>query len=642
MKQFFKIAIFLLLLPMWAVSQNAQDIIDGLKTELKAKPNAQKTAVIYSDLTWYYANVSLDSALYYGSKAIQESKKLGDSTLLAQVYSDLGAVYLRNNDLNHSKESYLKSYAIRKLRNDQKGLAKINNNLGSVYLDQQQFPQAMKAFLEALRYFESVGDDTNVAVNKGNLGLLFVKLKNYKNAIKYLKPSIEFAEKNKLTDRLCEFYLNIGNAYKEMRDTVQAVAYYDKSIRNCELVSNKKAQAIALQNKGLMQPKNNINQSQALFDKSRQINTQVSSTYDLANLNISIARNLMKAKKYAEAKKLLLSGLKVFDVNNARNDLMISYKLLVPIYAYLKMPDSVAYYNEKYAETNDKILQLSTQKITAELEAKYQTAKKEKLLLEKESQARQQQHLILILSLLALFIALVGYLIYRQQKLRNRQQQQEFQLKSAIAQIETQNQLQQQRLTISRDLHDNIGAQLTFIISSVDNIKYAFNIGNEKLDAKLQHISNFTKSTIVELRDTIWAMNANELTFEDLRARMLNFLENAKLAQEQIDFRFEIDPDLNTVELGSVTGMNLYRTMQEAINNALKYAHATQISIVTKKIDASVSIQIRDNGIGFDKETAILGNGLQNMQQRIESIGGVFTLQAAPGQGTSITILFTV
>ena len=115
----------MLLCSVLVSGQNAQEIIDGLKTELKSKPNAQRTASIYSDLTWYYANVSIDSALHYGGRAIQESKKLGDSTLLAQVYSDIGAVYLRRNDLGQSKESYLKSYAIRKAQKDQKGLAKI-------------------------------------------------------------------------------------------------------------------------------------------------------------------------------------------------------------------------------------------------------------------------------------------------------------------------------------------------------------------------------------------------------------------------------------------------------------------------------------------------------------------------------------
>ena len=92
--------------------------------------------------------------------------------------------------------------------------------------------------------------------------------------------------------------------------------------------------------------------------------------------------------------------------------------------------------------------------------------------------------------------------------------------------------MQEQRLNISRDLHDNIGAQLTFIISSVDNIKYAFDITNEKLDSKLNNISSFAKDTIVELRDTIWAMNSNEISFEDLEIRINNYIEKAKEAKD--------------------------------------------------------------------------------------------------------------
>ena len=641
MKFMNKIVVLLaLLIPAFMFGQNAQEIIDGLKSELKSKPNAQKTASIYSDLTWYYANVSIDSALYYGGKAIQESKKLGDSTLLAQVYSDVGAVYLRKNDFDKSTESYLKSYAIRKLQKDSKGLAKINNNLANVYLNKQQYPKAMHSFLEALRYFESVEDETNIAVTNGNIGVLFLTMKNYKNAIKYLKPSIAFAEKNKLPDRLCEFYLNIGNAYKEMKDSLQAIAYYDKSIKNCKLVSNNKALGIIYQNKGLMKSKNSkVEESQALFDKSKQIHAGVNSDYDNANLNISMSRNLIKEKKYNEAKLLLLSGVKNFEKIDSKIDLLVSFKLLVPVYAYLNKPDSATYYNEKYALLNEQVIQIATLKLTSEMDAKYQTAKKEKQLLQQETEAKEQRSMLIAVSLLAFFITLIGLLIFRQQKLKNRQQEQEFQLKSAIAHIESQNQLQEQRLTISRDLHDNIGAQLTFIISSVDNIKYAFDIQNPKLDSKLQNISSFTKSTIVELRDTIWAMNSNEITFEDLRARILNFIENAKTAKENIDFQFSIDADLNQLELSSVIGMNVYRTLQEAVNNALKYANPTKISIVVKKIDNALSLEIQDDGVGFDMQTVTKGNGLLNMQNRIESLGGAFTLHAETGKGTSISIL---
>src|SRR5690606_32547763 len=97
---------------------------------------------------------------------------------------------------------------------------------------------------------------------------------------------------------------------------------------------------------------------------------------------------------------------------------------------------------------------------------------------------------------LALVLMLIGYLFYKQQKLKNDQLLKENELKDALLKIETQSRLQEQRLRISRDLHDNIGAQLTFIISSIDNLKYGFDIKDEKLTAKLNTISNFTSSTI--------------------------------------------------------------------------------------------------------------------------------------------------
>ena len=240
--------------------------------------------------------------------------------------------------------------------------------------------------------------------------------------------------------------------------------------------------------------------------------------------------------------------------------------------------------------------------------------------------------------ILSFFVGLIGFLIYRQQKLKNKQQTQAFELKQAINQIETQNKLQSQRLAISKDLHDNIGAQLTFIISSVETAKFAPEIENTKLGNKLTKISDFTKDTIVELRDTIWAMNSNEISFEELKGRILNFIEKANDASENSVFKFDIDANLDTIKLSSIAGMNVYRTIQEALNNALKYSKATIISVTIKKIEDKINIEITDNGIGFDKNNSINGNGLNNMQKRIEEIGASFELISGLDKGTKISI----
>ncbi len=621
-------------------SQDVNSIIANLKKQLNEASDAKQTAIIYSDLTWYYSNVSLDSALHYGAKAIVESKKLGDSTLQAQVFSDLGAVYFRKGDFANSEDNYLKAYRIRKAQKDFKGLAKINNNLANVYLNQQKNPLAMKRFIDALAYFESVKDEQNSSVAKSNIGLLYIELSNYPKAISYLKEAVKYAEKNKLTDRLCEFYLNLGNAYKESNDTVNSYFYYDKSLKNCKAVGNVKAGSIIYQNIAIMKLKQKkLHEAKILLDESKKNSTQFNSSLDMANLQLSVARTQIKSKQFVEAQKTLLRIKKIFEKENSDEDLLITYKLLVPVYAYLNQPDSVAFYNEKYATLNDLRIESKVAKQTSELEAKYQTAKKEKLLLKKEDEVQKKNNLLFTVSSLTLFIVVLSLLIYRQQKLKNKQQQQEFELKSAIAQIETQNKLQEQRLTISRDLHDNIGAQLTFIISSVDNIKQGFDIQNAKLNHKLKYISDFTKSTIVELRDTIWAMNNNEIDFEDLRARILNFTEKAQFAKEHIDFKFIIDETLNDEKLTSIAGMNIYRTIQEAVNNAIKYADADSIIIDAKRVGDQIEIVVSDNGIGFDIATTEAGNGLLNMEKRIEDIQGIFTIKSKVSEGTTIRII---
>ena len=277
--------------------------------------------------------------------------------------------------------------------------------------------------------------------------------------------------------------------------------------------------------------------------------------------------------------------------------------------------------------------------LSFDLKTSQALSKKEKLLLAEQAETQHKNNLLLGVSVLAFFIALTGFLIYRQQKLKNKQQNQEFQLKTAIQTIESQNKLHEQRLNISKDLHDNIGAQLTFIISSVDNIKYAFDISDAKLNNKLNGITNFTKDTIVELRDTIWAMNHNEITFEDLKSRIYNFIEKAKESKENIDFIFTIDEQLNEVKFSSVVGMNIYRTIQEAINNAIKHANASQIKVQISKEQDQISIQILDNGDGFDLENVSKNNGLTNMENRISSINGDFKIETNPATGTKISIL---
>ena len=642
MKRALGLLLFCFLSFNFCLAQNAQDIIDNLKKELKNNPDTKRTATIYSDLTWYYSNISTDSALSYGQKAITESNKLKDSVLIAQINSDLGAVYFRRSDYENSKKHYSTALKIRKLRKDNLGVAKVNLNLANIFNKENKKEQALKCYLDGIDYFEKVNNQEIVSVTKSNVAILFIDLKNYSKAKKYLQEAIAYQELNNQETGLCTSYLSMGNVFLKMKDTLNAVKFYQKSIVSSKKVGNNISLSSALNNLGSIKSQQQKSaEAIALFNKSKTLRDSLNLNKDETILSLSIAKEHIMYHRFAEANKVLYKLKKEYEQDpNSQENLLQTYQYFIHTYGYLKESDSVNYYNNLASKIQSTIIETAVAKQTNELEEKYQSEKKEKQLLQKTNEIRNSRNKLILVTSIAFFIGFIGFLVYRQQKLKNKQQEQEFQLKSAIAKIETQNKLQDQRLQISRDLHDNIGSQLTFIISSVDNIKYAFELQNSKLDNKLSSISNFAKSTIVELRDTIWAMNNSEITFEDLQTRIHNFVEKAKEAKHDIAFDFTIEKSLNSSKFTSIEGMNIYRTIQEAINNSMKYAEAKSIKIDIKSQNNDIVITIHDDGKGFDNKKVEFGNGIHNMKKRIADISGEIEINSTPNKGTTVQIKF--
>jgi signal transduction histidine kinase len=525
------------------------------------------------------------------------------------------------------------------------GEAESYSNLSLIYYTQGKYALDVQYSLKAIALYEKLKQKEKLALAYGELGYR-MKRRDMKSALYYMQKGKRIAEQGSFTQPLLSIYNNYG-VLKEMQQSLDSALYfYQKGLVLKESIHDSVGLPYSLNNiAGVYLLKGEFTQAEPLFKRALDIRIR---RKDYAGMMESYAcygdfYSMQNKPKQAVGwyQKSLLEAQKQGYIDFIQK----SHKAISECYESLGNSTLALQHYQAYSQFKDSLVNTQTNDKIAE-EVRFQTNEKEKELvlhknelLEKNIEVRNARYQIAGLGLVALFVSLLGYLLYRQQKLRIRQQQQEFELKTAIARIETQNQLQEQRLDISRDLHDNIGAQLTFIISSVDNLKYGFDIQNPKLSGKLDNISAFTKSTIIELRDTIWAMNANNLTFEDLRARMMNFIEKAQSAQEQTRIIFDIDSDLDKIVLSSVVGMNVYRTMQEAVNNALKYARASQINIEVKKAENGFVMNIQDNGCGFDLDQVIKGNGLHNMQNRIDGIGGVFSLRSAAYRGTEISLL---
>ncbi|GEC77552.1 tetratricopeptide repeat-containing sensor histidine kinase [Flavobacterium aquatile] len=519
------------------------------------------------------------------------------------------------------------------------GEAESYSNLSLMSFFSGKFDDNFSYSLQAIAIYEKLNEIEKLANEYGEMGFRMNK-RNPKKALYYMQKGMKISEKNKFQKPLLGIYNNYGTLKQQQNELDSALYFFRKCLKIKESIKDSVGIPYSLNNIAeIFIIRKQFAEAKKLFDKSLKIRILRNDKYGIADSYAYLGDLNHAEKKYDEAilnyDKSLEFSLK-YKFNNL---LRHNYKMISECYEYSNNSKAALVAYKKHVFYKDSILNTETNSKIAELEVKFETKNKEKQLLEKEIEVKNTRNKLIAVSSLALFIGLIGYLIYRQQKLKNIQQKQEFQLKSAISVIETQNKLHEQRLSISRDLHDNIGAQLTFVISSIDNLKFGNKIKDSKVTNQLTKISDFTRATIIELRDTIWAMNNSEFVFEDLRSRIFNFIEKAKFAREDVAFKFTIDEALQDIKLSSLVGINIYRTIQEAINNAVKYSEASEISVDITNENDQIKIEIQDNGKGFDINTIDFGNGLYNMKKRVEEVAGVLKIESNINRGTIINIL---
>ena len=213
--------------------------------------------------------------------------------------------------------------------------------------------------------------------------------------------------------------------------------------------------------------------------------------------------------------------------------------------------------------------------------------------------------------------------------------------KKAIQALELQHKIQMERERISRDLHDNVGTQLSLISKNIEGaIDPSQNISDAERLNNLGAISLTSKEVIFTLRETIWALNKEEISLEELSDKLKAFTQKLFALNRSCILQYtETLTDKNLV-LSPSEAIHLFRICQEAITNSLKYANAGAMDISIHSANGRYNINIADDGIGFEpninKTTAHYG--LENMKFRADEIACDFSINTMPGKGTKIII----
>lgn len=209
--------------------------------------------------------------------------------------------------------------------------------------------------------------------------------------------------------------------------------------------------------------------------------------------------------------------------------------------------------------------------------------------------------------------------------------------KLRLLEYERQHALSRERERISKDMHDEIGANLTKM-AILSELVQKESGSTEHLQNSLRKISETARATIDSMSEIIWALNPQNNTLDNLAAYLRKYAADF-FDKTSVQCHLDFPEAVPGHTLSSEFRRHIFMVVKEAAHNIVKHAHASEVKMKFLSQDHTLEIFIQDNGKGFcPNEVTSPGNGLRNMSRRMAELGGRFELVSQPKGGTTVKI----
>ncbi len=484
---------------------------------------------------------------------------------------------------------------------------------------------------KALQVAKLLNDSLLLADAYNFIGLFYVNLDSNKTAINNFRNGISFVKKPPYPSQYMGLTLP-HHLYGNMAEAYTKIGFYDTAIV-CAKTSLKLASQIHW-NRGIAIALNNIGdnyfylkqQDSAITNFYTSISiSKNENDYDVQLLNYGyLAKTYLSIRNNIAATAVLDSGFILLNKYPNTNSLFSNHFLdeAIAVYKSIHLTKQLANTLElKNTFVNKQIISNNKQMgviLNASL------LNETRLLNLQVEQAKQQNSIAKtrLYYLSALFlIGVIAFIFYRY----------------AIIQ-----KLQKSRLRnkISKDLHDDVGSSLSSLNVYSTVATNFLETNPSKAKEMLQKISTQSIELMENIGDIVWSMKSNKEETVSLSTKIKNFTADV-LSAAEINYIIDVDESDELLVKSLTARRNILMIIKEAINNAVKYSHASNIIIRLKKTNNTFSIFIKDDGNGFEVDSKrTSGNGLTNMQKRASELNGTVNIQSTVAKGTTITAFF--
>jgi two-component system NarL family sensor kinase len=638
-----------ILLSLAAVPRAGNAVIDSLEKALRDAAHDSTRVKILSDISWEYSFSDLIKAESYASKELELATALNKPAAIAQGYNDIGIIQYKKGNLNGALENYQRSYEIRIRAGDKPGMASSLSKIGVTLYELGNYKEALKAQLEALKLFEALDHKMYVAYTLNNLGQLYQRLHDYDKSIEYSQRSYDYCEQIGDKHGMATSIGNVGFIYEIKKDYAKAIEYDLKALALFEELGDKPNLSNILNNIGFLYRSKGDNQTGlTYYQKALQISRELDDKSGIALYTTNIANIYSDLGQYPLSEKNYKDAQRIAEAQNNKPVLKNIYRGLATLYNREKNYKGACDYLELYSTINDSLYSEESTKQIAEMQTKYETEKKEAEIallkqeqkitnLEiKQNQLRLNQRRTQIFVLIGTFsfLLILGFLFYNRYKLKQKQLRNEEMLRQeklrTKAIIGTQ---EAERKRIAEELHDGIGQMLSAVKLNVAALE-----GSTAKETQLHNAIELIDDSCRELRNISHNMMPGILVKAGLIPALKEYA--SKISDSgALNMTVEADHDLSQ-RMDEATEINLFRIIQELVNNIIKYARATEVQVSLNKTDEGISVMIEDNGQGFDKNVLMTsaGNGWSNINSRLDLLNGKIEIDSSPGKGTALFI----
>lgn len=573
---------------------------------------------------------------------LENSEKSNDTVGIAKAYGYLGDYYRVRLVSDSSFLYYYKAEKMYDNQDDKYQLARTLISKADLLYKVGDFIGGEKEVFKVLRLIngETIQENKEIFYDSYNiLGMVYNGMGDYANAINYHEKALKVLEGNDIgatSQTMAISYLNLGLVYMNLKNYEKAKTYFQEGIKQQLIdIQDPSIYAMLLDNYGYCKFKLKENEGLPdLFYQSMKIGNGLKKSS-------GIFVNLIHLSEYYESKNDRLKALDFANQalafvreTNERHDILVALKHIATI-----EPQKATVYTKEYIHINEE-LQKEERKMGEKFSRiQYETDQIKGENSDLEAKNRKLVYFFTAIAILGMFVYIIKSQKAKNRELLYKQQQQKANEDIYNLMISQQNTIEanrvQEKKRVAQELHDGVLGRMFGVRMNLEGLnqfnddlaitqRLDYLAELKKIEQDIREISHDLNREKSELINNFVAIVDN--LFEEQRKTF-----SVKLFSS-IDSNIRWDLAVNSVKI------NLYRIIQESLQNINKYANATTIKVDLKKQENNILLTITDDGAGFNVNLKKKGIGLQNMISRAKECHGEFHVKSKVGEGTTITV----